>query len=75
MGGASVFLFERRGLSDVFDKGQRTLRAFGVAASEAEHDKTAHSVFARLDRATQYSRVSVMDREAAAYWIPAFQAV
>ncbi len=29
-------------------------------------------VIARLDRATQYSRALVINREAAAYWIPAF---
>src|SRR6266851_9542322 len=33
---------------------------------------SGQGVIARLDRATQYSRVFVMNREAAAYWIPAF---
>jgi hypothetical protein len=31
---------------------------------------TFTNVIARLDRATQYSLASVMNREAAAYWMP-----
>src|SRR5665213_3517618 len=31
------------------------------------------AVIARLDRATQYSRASAIDRESAAYWIPRFR--
>jgi hypothetical protein len=30
------------------------------------------TVIARLDRATQYSGVLVINRKAAAYWVPAF---
>jgi hypothetical protein len=44
------------------------IRAFRAGSSASVH-RSCFIVIARLDRATQYSRAPVIDREAAVYWI------